>query len=464
MLRRALAPTTGGTMGPSASAAVAAASGGRSARHDGRQPCHRAAATHARDTTTTTTTTTSREGDVELRDHAWGVTTQNQNRAGVGVARASRDGENNNNQQTPPGQIIDSGPPTLGSVQCAQAMPMETDTVTPVLEGGGGGNGGDLTVEKRSRAAAERERAGCAAQGGGDKNLAAGGVTVAVASTAAATAAALSAPPRYHAWEGVTSAPVAHEEPTAAAGKRELLEAAALRCQWQIAWLEEEGGVRLVVDEGGGEGGGGGYASGVPNLCSRPFTEVHRAMLAVCLNACSSMTTSALARLKTKATGAGDGGGGGGGKAAATASARRLAPAGTTDTHVNDGGDDVEKAILSRTDAFLSSRPAIRKLRRRSKASAVALRRCVADAHTVSRVVGSGATRGPSPAPAPAPGGGGGGYPLTCGLLRGDGGRRRRNARALETSEASEATGGGLLGRLLKERADKVGLDSCCIQ
>ena len=127
MLRRALAPTTGGTMGPSASAAVAAASGGRSARHDGRQPCHRAAATHARDTTTTTTTTTSREGDVELRDHAWGVTTQNQNRAGVGVARASRDGENNNNQQTPPGQIIDSGPPTLGSVQCAQAMPMETD-------------------------------------------------------------------------------------------------------------------------------------------------------------------------------------------------------------------------------------------------------------------------------------------------------------------------------------------------
>lgn len=336
-------------------------------------------------------------------------------------------------EQTTPGQF-DSGPPTLGSVQCAQG-PLETVTVTPVCHDDG--FGGDLHTSARHGEhvrwrGADDGGHGAAGDGLYHHSRGGGGDVRMSAEVTAATAAAASGllvPPRYHTWSGASSFGA---DAGTAEGRRDLLEAAAFRCQWQIAWLEE-----------GNDGGGAAHSSsvgfnGLP--FNRPFKEVHRAMLSVCLDA----NEHAFGR-----SGPADG--------ASIRSGGEAARTTRTDADPFDRGDDVgnetgkptfpiRETVLSRTDMFLSSLPSIHKLRRRSKASAGALRQCMTDAEIVSRAV-VGGSRSSSLLPGSAP--------IACGVLRGlVGGRVVRQS----PSESADTT--GLLGRLLKERSEAAHSDA----
>jgi hypothetical protein len=282
------------------------------------------------------------------------------------------------NERTPSGQP-DSGPQTLGSVQCAQLPVVDTDTTTtPVLEQRGVGLG-DSAVDQRQLRGADGYGAGHVRGGRGDSEN--------IATVAAATAAALSTAPCYHLWVDGAASP----GPEVSAGERERLQAAALRCEWQIAWVED----------------GGAQSSGSHCVdLHRRFEAIDRAMLAVCLDACKREPTRA--RMDSTSVSQSRGGGG---KSAAS--------------------------VLKSTDAFLASQATLMKLRRRSKASAAALRRCRSDAETLSRLV-SGSRSSLMP-----------GGPLAHGIFTAHEGRAKTS---------SEAT--GLLGRLLTERADAAHADA----
>lgn len=247
---------------------------------------------------------------------------------------------------------LESGPPTLGSVQCAQA-PVETDTPTYL--------GARSGVES------------CRDIAGGHRALHTRGTEA--NHVGIATAAPLLAVRPHHVWEGPGPAREAEDF----VSQRERQEAALLRCQMQIAWLEDLGGHQSLV------GARHGTVSS-PVLNRRPFMKVDLSMLAVCLDACGGETRP------------------------------------------------LRGSILSRAEAFLSSRPSIRKLRRRSKILAGVLRQCRADAAAASRSSASADGKASFIS----------GEPVTCGFSRGRRGQTEEGA-----CEVTKTM--GLLGRLLQE-------------